>query len=89
MVLPENSGLSYRARVGLLISMKLICTPQSVRGIQHMTKDFPGQNRNFVIVKYWKANIFVNTIFRAILFMMIINSTSCIDVDSNGMYHKL
>lgn len=54
-----------------------------------MTKDFPGQNRNFVIVKYWKANIFVNTIFRAILFMMIINSTSCIDVDSNGMYHKL
>lgn len=45
-LLPKHSGLSCRARVGLLISVKLRCTSQSGRDVQHMTADLPTQNRS-------------------------------------------
>lgn len=40
--LQKSPGLSCTATVGLLISMKLRCTPLSIRGFQHVTKDSPG-----------------------------------------------
>lgn len=87
-----NSGLSCRAKVGLLVSMKLRYTPLSSRGIQLVTKDFPGQNRSKRLTKYGKAHVlgkcYLQSCFQ-LLFIMIINSTSCIDLDSSGFYHML
>lgn len=44
--LTASPGLSCRARLEenlqSQIIMKLLCTPLSIRGIQHVTKDFPG-----------------------------------------------
>lgn len=65
-VFQKTPGLSCRAKVSLLNSKKLRCTPLSIRGIQHVTKDFGRQKRNKYLTKYWQAHISVNSIFRAL-----------------------
>lgn len=83
-VLQNCPKLSCQAMVGLQISMKFGGTHCVLETFNMWQRTFLDKIEENITLKYQKAHIFVNTIFRALwlLFMMLINSMSWTDLDS-------